>query len=69
MQWRDDLPTDWDDAPENPPRVDRMPVKLSRLSDGYVLRPTLTPEEGSESSHSIYSTVIEDVEPAIDPEQ
>ncbi|WP_435126391.1 hypothetical protein [Halobaculum sp. D14] len=66
MQWCDDCSDDWDEAPENPPTVDRAPVKLSRLQDGYVVRPASPPTDDDGQARSLYCSEVRPVEPARD---
>jgi len=37
MKWTDDLPADWEHAPENPPAED-APAVAERLSNGLLVR-------------------------------
>lgn len=38
LQWRDDLPTDWEEAPEHPPEPDSDYV-IETLGNGIIMLP------------------------------
>lgn len=38
LQWRDDLPTDWEDVPEQPPESDSDYV-IESLGNGVIMLP------------------------------
>ncbi len=62
MKWNDQLPEDWEDAPDDPPHEEPQPVKLEKLHSGWVVRPV---DAGAgASSVAVYSTVSINAEPA-----
>ena len=63
MKWERDLPDDWSDASEDPPAVDRSPIEIVTVGEGYLARPTSEPTVGTIDSNTIYSAesiVLED---------
>ncbi|WP_435124263.1 hypothetical protein [Halobaculum sp. D14] len=54
MKWRDDLPDDWDDAPNQPPAVDRPDAELVAVDGGAVFRPAEPPDRGDIETHSLF---------------
>lgn len=63
MKWDDDLPEDWEDVDDEPPEVETEDLTISRLRAGFVARPA---DAGVGASDvSIYSTVVEPLEPEL----
>lgn len=57
MQWSEDLPEEWDDAPSDPPRVTEGEVEMTWTEDGFVLTPTAAEGKLAIKATSLFSTV------------
>lgn len=57
MQWTDDVADDWDEVTADPPRVDREPVEMTWVDDGFVLAPAGVENRETKQANAVFSTV------------
>lgn len=56
MQWTD-VADDWEEAPADPPRVDRESVAIVWTDDGFVLAPEAIEDPERKRANALFSTV------------
>ncbi|AKH97147.1 hypothetical protein [Halanaeroarchaeum sulfurireducens] len=56
-KWHDSLPTDWDDAPSDPPETDTDPV-IEPHGDGVMMRPRQAAVDDRKTAAHVYSAYV-----------